>query len=163
MTFCLFVCLFVWALCPWFGIFLPSSLSFCVVHELSEMKVCVKSAAHSGKKSLVALETDTKWAWAGAAVCTEPKYLGWPLGQGFRSIPRERIPRRTSWSLRLHRLWNEQCELPMLLADSSHSWSGPWSMHPGQSLPLLTLHSSVLGVVQGLWARRGKKERAARH
>lgn len=53
------------------------------------MKVCVKSAAHSRRESLVALETDAKWARAGAAVCSKHEYLGWPLGQGFRSMRKD--------------------------------------------------------------------------
>lgn len=62
--------------------------------------------------------------------------------------------------LQLHHPWNVECELPLLLADGSHSWPGSWSMHPGQSLPLLTLLSSVLGVARRLWPRKGKKDRA---
>lgn len=47
-----------------------------MVHELSEMKVCVKSAAHSGKESLVALETDAKWAQAGCC-CVRRARVPW--------------------------------------------------------------------------------------
>lgn len=75
----------------------------------------------------------------------------------------ERVLGRTGWTPS-ETTWPMKCTMwtPWLLADSSHSWPGPWSLHPGQSLPLLTLCSGVLGLVWSLWPRPGK-DRAAGH
>lgn len=139
MASCLFVCLFVWALCPWFDILLPSSLCFCVALELSEMKMRVRSVAHSGRESLGALETDAKWAWGlGVACCVSQAWVPWlASGSGLQEHEKGSPEGPVELHLRLHCLWNVQCELPRLRADSSHSWPAPRSMHPGAE-PALT-------------------------
>ena len=57
-----------------------------MVLELSEMKMHVRSVACFARQSLGALDTDAKWAPVAPAVCAEPEYLGWTLGQGSRSM-----------------------------------------------------------------------------
>lgn len=54
--------------------------------ELSELKMHVRSVAYSGFGDRCEVGMGVG---VGPAVCPRPEYLGWPLGQGFRSMRKD--------------------------------------------------------------------------